>query len=123
MDGLGHLVCHRERKVEIRERELTVSPSHNRHPGLPRSLPAPIHLLVMSHPYSQASSSSSLSVPCKWGYCVERFEDAHVLRAHVRAHVRQERSIPTDELDVESRGGKWYAREKQSQGFGESKHL
>lgn len=42
------------------------------------------------------------------------------MRAHVQTHILAEKFIRTEELDVEMRNGLWYAREKESQGFGKS---
>ena len=79
----------------------------------------------MASYYSQGSTSSSARslVPCKWAYCTSQFEDSALLRAHIRGHVRRERMISTHELEIDSRDGQWYAREKESQGFGESHRM
>lgn len=108
-------------RSELQARVSLLSDLQLQRPSPPSPLDRPILacLLSMASSLSQASLSSSLSIACKWGYCLERFEDPHALGAHVRAHVRAERMVPVDELEVETRDGMWYAREKQSQGFGE----
>jgi len=66
-----------------------------------------------------ASSTSTLPFQCKWAYCTDRFAEKGVLRAHVQTHIHAEKFIEVENLDVEMRDGQWYAREKESQGFGE----
>ena len=66
-----------------------------------------------------ASTTSSLPFQCKWNFCAERFAEKTLLRAHVQTHIHAEKFIKVENLDVEIRDGQWYAKEKESQGFGE----